>query len=56
MVFIVLEGEKSMIETFAAFLQNLEFGLYNAIIRINEKIHNLNKSQRFSTEILKTYK
>ncbi len=56
MVFTALEGEKSMIEAFTAFLQNLEFGLYNAIIRINEKIHDFNKFQRFNTEILKTYK
>ncbi|MGY5149834.1 MAG: hypothetical protein ACW9W3_07200 [Candidatus Nitrosopumilus sp. bin_68KS] len=45
-----------MIETFTAFLHNLEFGMYNAIMRINEKIHSLNKFQRFNTEILKTYK
>ncbi|MBT8172931.1 MAG: hypothetical protein HKP26_00560 [Nitrosopumilus sp.] len=45
-----------MIETFTAFLHNLEFGMYDAIIKINEKIHGLNKFQKFSTEILKTYK
>ncbi len=56
MAFTVLEGEKSMIEAFSAFLQNLEFGMCNAIMRINEKIHDLNKFQRFNTEILKTYK
>jgi hypothetical protein len=56
MVLTVLEGEKSMIETFTAFLQNLEFGIYDAIIRINEKIHDLNNFQRFNTEILKAYK
>ncbi|MDH3311868.1 MAG: hypothetical protein OEM28_01820 [Nitrosopumilus sp.] len=45
-----------MIETFPAFVPNLEFGIHNTIMIIKEKIHNLKKFQRFNAEILKTYK